>query len=85
MKKRNSEFEQQAAEQAESSGSRIFDFTGPTVNDDDRTAYFLLRRRAILAGNETLFPDGKTYTEAEVIKLLGEDYASFKSDTKCCG
>ena len=65
-------------------GPRVFDFTG--LIPSDVTIYYLLRRVAILAGDENLLPDGKTYTEAEVKEILGEDYERVLApDTKCCG
>lgn len=67
---------------------RIFDFTGPSEAYDAETksVYYRLRRVAIQAGDESRLPDGKTYTEAEVIEVLGEDYSyGLVVDKKCCG
>lgn len=75
-------------EQASVPRERVFDFTAPVEAFDDETkrVYYRLRRVAKMASDESRFPDGKTFTEAEVIEILGEDYVSgLVIDKKCCG
>ena len=82
------EIEQAAAEQAEFPAERVFDFTGPVEGFDveSQRIYYLLRRAAILAANEGALPDGKQYSKAQVVEILGADYEkSLVADTKCCG
>jgi hypothetical protein len=52
--------------------------------------YYRLRRVALMAndgrGDANQFPDGKVYAEAEVIEILGEDYATgLVINKKRCG
>jgi hypothetical protein len=45
-----------------------------------------LRRRAILAKDADALPDGKTFTQAQVVEILGEDYEKgLAADPNCCG
>ena len=54
-----------------------------------KLAYYLLRRKAKLAnrgiGDESLLPDGKTMTRAEVEGILGTTIEQAQIDSKCCG
>ncbi|HEY6401141.1 MAG TPA: hypothetical protein VI479_07015, partial [Blastocatellia bacterium] len=92
-KKKSSEFIEQAApteqaDQIEQAAGRVFDFTGPveTLGEEEKSVYYRLCRVAILAGDEDQLPDKKVYTEAKVIEILGEDYATgLVIDKKCCG
>src|SRR5262245_30272623 len=80
--------EQQQAEQAESAEESVFDFTGEIESFDaeSKRIYYLLRRAAILDGDESRLPAGKQYSKAQVVEILGEDYArALVADTKCCG
>jgi hypothetical protein len=77
--------ETEVLEQAE---GRTFDFTGPveTFNEETKNVYYRLRRVALLADDESKFPDGKVYTEWQVVEILGEDYAAgLVINKKCCG
>jgi len=88
-----------ATEQPAPAGERVFDFTQPVELMDDATksVYYRLRRVALTApngeyavnqgqGDASRLSDGKTYTEAEVVAILGEDYlAGLVIDKKCCG
>jgi hypothetical protein len=76
------------AESARQGAERVFDFTQPvdTFDAETKTAYHMLRRVAILAGDAKQYPDGKTYTQSQVIEILGEDYAAGLGIAKpCCG
>jgi hypothetical protein len=73
---------------SEHAEGRTFNFTGPveTFDEETKNVYYRLRRVALLAGDEGKLPDGKVYTEAQVIEILGEDYAAgLVNDKKCCG
>lgn len=66
--------------------TRVYDFTADpsTYEGEVKRAYYILRRSAKLLGTEA--PDGKIYTEAQVIEILGEDYAnSLVINPNCCG
>jgi hypothetical protein len=88
-KKKSSELEQaEQAEATEPTAGRVFDFTGPVeaLGQEETSVYYRLRRVAILAGDEDQLPDKKIYTEAKVIEILGEDYATgLVINKKCCG
>ena len=75
----------ESTEQAE----RVFDFTQPdtsAMDEQTKEAYFRLRRVALLANDASGLPDGKTYTESQVVEILGEDYAAgLGIGKKCCG
>lgn len=78
----------QVEEQAPVPKGRVFDFTAPveTLDDETKRVYYRLRRVAKMAGDESRLPDGKTFSEAEVIEILGEDYVyGLVIDKKCCG
>jgi hypothetical protein len=80
--------EQADAAQAESPAGSVFDFTGQSESFDAETksVYYRLRRVALQANDESRLPDGKTYTEAAVIEILGADYSNgLVVDKKCCG
>lgn len=78
---------------------KTFDFTVPLELMDDQTkhVYYRLRRVALTApggefkadagkGDASLLPDGKIYTESQVIDILGPDYLNgLVINTKCCG
>jgi hypothetical protein len=75
-------------ESAEQTAERVFDFMQPnwvTMDGLTRNVYSRLRRLAILAGDKKELPDGKVYTEAQVIERLGEDYANAQIGPNCCG
>src|SRR5262245_2892471 len=68
-------------------GPRVFDFTQPLELMDDvaKQVYYRLRRVALVApsgdygadqgrGDASRLPDGKIFTEAEVVEILGPDY-----------
>lgn len=77
---------------------KSFDFTVSLEMMDDTTksVYYRLRRVALTApggefkadngkGDASLLPDGKVYTESEVVEILGPDYlAGLVINTKCC-
>lgn len=66
---------------------RQFDFTAPVEAMDAATqnVYYRLRRVALLNNDADALPDGKTYSETQVIEILGEDYATgLVINTKCC-
>lgn len=67
---------------------KTFDFTSPveTLTGEAKRIYYLLRRAAILAGDASALPQGKVYSEQQVIDILGEDYAASLSVPKdrCC-
>lgn len=71
-------------------GAKTFDFTGPMELFDDATknVYYRLRRVALMEnngyGDASKLPDGKTYSEAQVIEILGEDYANGLVINKHC-
>jgi hypothetical protein len=87
-----------AAEQTEQASPRVFDFTQPVelLDDAAKSVYYRLRRVALMAadgeflanqgrGDAKRLPDGKTYTEAEVVEILGPDYLNgLVIDKKCC-
>jgi len=89
--------DQQAAEIIAS--LKVFDFTQPLELMDAQTKniYYRLRRVALMAqatefeadkgrGDASLLPDGKIYTESQVIEALGEDYAQgVIINKRCCG
>jgi len=82
-----SEPEQQQAGQADPA-ERVFDFTGEVegFDDESKRVYYLLRRAAILVGDESTLPNGKIFTQAQAIEILGENYEkALVADTKCCG
>jgi len=76
-----------------------FDFTQPLELLDDvaKSVYYRLRRVALMAangefqpnhgqGDASMLPDGRTFTEAEVIEILGPDYLNGAViDKRCCG
>src|SRR5262245_34031272 len=86
-------------EQAAPEGPRVFDFSQPVELMDGVTqsVYYRLRRVALMAangefqpnhgqGDASKLPDGKVYTEAEVIEILGADYLNgLAINQKCCG
>lgn len=79
--------------------AKMFDFTLPLelMDDETRQVYYRLRRVALTAqtsafevdkgrGDASQLPDGKVYTESQVIEILGEDYARGLVINKgCCG
>ena len=90
MTKRNRSNDSETFEQAaaESSGDRAFDFTAPPESYEPfvKGIYHRLRRVALIAGDESQLPDGKIYSQAQVIEILGEDYEkALAADPKCCG
>jgi hypothetical protein len=73
---------------APTSEPAAFDFTqAPQLSDGEVfRVYNMLRRKAILAKDSSALPDGKTYTQAQIIEILGEDYEKgLAADPKCCG
>lgn len=80
------------------STEKIFDFTQPLelLDEEARSVYYRLRRVALTAadgeykanngrGDVSLLPDGKVYTEAEVVDVLGLDYKTgLVINKKCC-
>jgi len=91
--------EMEAAPQSAAEGHTVFDFTQPEEMMDPLTfsVYRRLSRAAKLApggefksdegkGDASLLPDGKIYTEAEVIAILGPDYQKgLAVNPNCCG
>ena len=73
-------------ELTETPAGRTFDFTGPAqlLEGEQKSVYFRLRRVALLAGDKKALPDGKVYTEAQVVEILGEDYAVAVLASQCC-
>jgi hypothetical protein len=77
---------------------KIFNFTVPldVMDAETKSVYYRLRRVALTAasgeylvqhgqGDADLLPDGKVYTEAQVIEILGPDYATgVVTNQKCC-
>ena len=73
-------------------GAKTFDFTQPLelMDAETKNVYYRLSRVAKMAnggyGDRDAIPDGKVYTESQVMEILGEDYAQgLVIDKKCCG
>lgn len=70
--------------------NEIYDFTidFDAMDPVTRQLFFRLRRVAILAGDASLLPNGRTMTRAEVLAQLGETgdepMAAPAENAQCC-
>jgi hypothetical protein len=71
-----------------SAGDKVYDFKqdADLMDEETKFLYLMLRRRAQVRGDISINPDGKRWTQAQVVDMLGgQPIEDLKIEKRCCG